>query len=290
MALLTRVPEPNIWDVICKEFAAKESSFVDDTESVASEHIDYNPAIHNPVFYGKRHAKVHIDDIDPDFDAAISHPAAVGFAFVDKPDKLPPPPAPTPPNHKTCSPREYLEHYIFPILLPALEEMLKQAKEERCFERRRTKFNALDFITEYLYTNNPSFDDRNGMILWDIDFVKNWLKDHPRPPLPLSLLLSEEEAALLVQSHWKGYLVRKQPDIQELRVWQKEWKEINSNIRNKVDGFWAEAMPEADVEISVNNSEADGVEQAAEINQSSSVDDAENLEESGMKQETEKIE
>ena len=32
------------------------------------------------------------------------------------------------------SPRDYLEAYIFPVLLPALEEMLKQAKVEKCFE------------------------------------------------------------------------------------------------------------------------------------------------------------
>jgi hypothetical protein len=32
------------------------------------------------------------------------------------------------------SPRDYLEAYIFPVLLPALEEMLKQAKTEKCFE------------------------------------------------------------------------------------------------------------------------------------------------------------
>ena len=33
-----------------------------------------------------------------------------------------------------ASPREYLEHYVFPILLPAMEEMLKQAKLEICLE------------------------------------------------------------------------------------------------------------------------------------------------------------
>ena len=48
-------------------------------------------------------------------------------------------------------PREYLENYVFPYLLPAIEAMLVNAKKARCFERKRTKFNALDFITEYLY-------------------------------------------------------------------------------------------------------------------------------------------
>lgn len=32
------------------------------------------------------------------------------------------------------TPTEYLEHYVFPVLLPALEEMLRQAKKEKCLE------------------------------------------------------------------------------------------------------------------------------------------------------------
>jgi len=31
------------------------------------------------------------------------------------------------------SPRQYLEHYVFPILLPALEQMLHEAGLHRCF-------------------------------------------------------------------------------------------------------------------------------------------------------------
>lgn len=36
--------------------------------------------------------------------------------------------------HFSGSPRQYLEHYIFPVLTEALEYMLRRAKEEKCFE------------------------------------------------------------------------------------------------------------------------------------------------------------
>ena len=34
----------------------------------------------------------------------------------------------------TGSPREYLEAYVFPVLLPAIEQMLIAAKENKVFE------------------------------------------------------------------------------------------------------------------------------------------------------------
>ena len=66
----------------------------------------------------------------------------------------------------------------------------------------------------------------------------------PRSPLPLSLIWTEEEAVIVIQSHWRGYLVRRQGEIQELRQWQKEWRLENENIRNKVDNFWADKIDE----------------------------------------------
>ena len=49
-------------------------------------------------------------------------------------------------------PTEYLEYYIFPYLLPALEEMLKAAKKEKCFEVLKliyaSKFQV-SFITDF---------------------------------------------------------------------------------------------------------------------------------------------
>jgi hypothetical protein len=54
-------------------------------------------------------------------------------------------------NKNKCSRREYLEEFVFPLLMPALEQFLIAAKKNKCFERKRTAFNACDFLTEYLY-------------------------------------------------------------------------------------------------------------------------------------------
>ncbi|XP_010288731.1 PREDICTED: IQ domain-containing protein K [Phaethon lepturus] len=147
-------------------------------------------------------------------------------------------PFPEPPDPKTCSPREYLEYYIFPVLLPGMSELLHQAKKEKCFERRRTKFIACDFLTEWLYNKNPKRKDESFTEFFSIPFVNDWLKDHPRPPIPLSLLLSEEEASILIQSFWRGYRVRCDSEIQELRQWQKQLRE-DKNIIKRVKEFWA---------------------------------------------------
>uniref|UniRef100_A0A8C6E9D3 IQ motif containing K n=2 Tax=Moschus TaxID=68410 RepID=A0A8C6E9D3_MOSMO len=112
---------------------------------------------------------------------------------------------------KTCSPKEFLEMFIFPVLLPGMASLLHQAKKEKCFERKRTKFIACDFLTEWLY--------------------------NPRPAIPLSLLLTESEAALCIQSFWRAYLVRCDPEIQELRQWQKKLRE-DKHIRQRVKIFW----------------------------------------------------
>ncbi|NWR69642.1 IQCK protein, partial [Centropus unirufus] len=148
--------------------------------------------------------------------------------------------APFPESHdpETCSPQAYLESYIFPVLLPGLAELLHRAEEEKCFEKTRTKFIASDFLTEWLYNKNPKRKDEPFTELFSIPFVKDWLKDHPRPPIPLSYLLSEEEASIIIQSFWRGYRVRCDSEIQELRQWQKQLRE-EKNIAETVKEFWA---------------------------------------------------
>ncbi|XP_054990574.1 IQ domain-containing protein K isoform X2 [Sorex araneus] len=136
------------------------------------------------------------------------------------------------------SPKEYLEKFVFPTLLPGMESLLHQAEKEKCFERKRTKFIACDYLTQWLYNQNPKRAAEPFTEFFSIPFVEQWLKDHPRPPIPLSLLLSEEQAALIIQSFWRGYLVRCHPEIQELRHWQKQLRE-EKHIRQRIQMFWA---------------------------------------------------
>ncbi|XP_067912267.1 IQ domain-containing protein K [Heterodontus francisci] len=246
--LIGKRAEKNLWEEICAEFEAISSNFLEDsspgTASVSTEVSQYDASKHSPVFYGHMVAKVSVDtSVLENFNAECSHPAFLGYAIVQKPPppaSPPPPPPVPPPDQKTCSPRQYLEHYIFPVLLPGLFETLKQAKIEKCFERKRTKFNACDFLAEWLYNKNLRRSDKEFIAFCEIPFVKDWLKDHPRPPIPLSLLLSEDEAALIIQSFWRGYQVRCASEIQELRQWQKELREENRGLKRKIITFWAE--------------------------------------------------
>ncbi|XP_051877319.1 IQ domain-containing protein K isoform X4 [Pristis pectinata] len=249
MAKVVGAPvEKNLWHEICAEFEATSSRILEDSKldaaSVSTEVSQYDASKHSPVFYGQMVAKVSVDtSLLEHFNPEYSHPALLGHAVVKKPPpplSPPPPPPESPPDQKTCSPRQYLEHYVFPVLLPGLFETLTQAKKEKCFERKRTKFNACDFLAEWLYNNNQSRSDKKFIAFFEIPFVKNWLQDHPRPPIPLSLLLSEDEAALVIQSFWRGYRVRCDSEIQELRQWQRELREENRGYTKKIIKFWAE--------------------------------------------------
>uniref|UniRef100_A0A8V0Z3R8 IQ motif containing K n=1 Tax=Gallus gallus TaxID=9031 RepID=A0A8V0Z3R8_CHICK len=70
------------------------------------------------------------------------------------------PPLPEAPDPKTCSPQEYLEYYIFPVLLPGMTELLHQAKKEKCFESQATIASVFPPIRRRSKHNNSGILER----------------------------------------------------------------------------------------------------------------------------------
>nr|XP_023472005.1 IQ domain-containing protein K isoform X6 [Equus caballus] len=214
-------PGKNLWEQICEEYEAEVPPFPEEYKVKPEAVMTQVSPLEETVFRGFRAEQL--------FPVSQS-PTASRIPCPQVKEETADP--------KTCSPREFLETFIFPILLPGMTNLLHQAKKEKCFERKKTKFVACDFLTEWLYNHNPKRTEEPFTEFFSIPFVEQWLQLHPRPPIPLSLLLTEEEAALTIQSFWRAYLVRCDPEIQELRQWQKKLRE-NKHIHQRVRIFWA---------------------------------------------------
>ncbi|RDD38875.1 IQ domain-containing protein K [Trichoplax sp. H2] len=240
----------NIWEEILKENDIMQQKYTSQQQVINKEPIEvipFDPAKVTPVMHGQSCEPIYeanqADELFGRFNPAIIHPAFAGYReIIEQEDEKVSQLSVELPDSKTCPPKIYLETYIFPVLMPALRNLILQAKKDRALERRRTKLNALEWLTEYIYKNNPNYkEERENIALDDIPFVKEVLEKHPRPPLPLSLLLSDDEAATIIQSAFRGYLVRRDAEVQELRQYQREMKEIPKDkiIYEPVD-YWLE--------------------------------------------------
>ncbi|XP_025269964.1 IQ domain-containing protein K-like [Camponotus floridanus] len=118
---------------------------------------------------------------------------------------------------------DYLQKYIFPILLSAMEEMLVEADRRNALDTHKCSFNGLDYLAEILWNRNSRHPSRlcTWLKVFDIPQFKLWLKSHPRPIYPKSWLWSKEEAALYIQRYVRGWLVRKRADVEEMRQFWK---------------------------------------------------------------------
>lgn len=82
----------------------------------------------------------------------------------------------------------------------------------------------------FLYFTPPLLGDgwkKSKPTLWSLFSNSYSLHHHlcsPRPALPRWLTMSKEEAALIIQRVFRGFLVRKLPDVQEIRQFWIEYK------------------------------------------------------------------
>uniref|UniRef100_A0A3Q2ZKZ1 IQ motif containing K n=1 Tax=Hippocampus comes TaxID=109280 RepID=A0A3Q2ZKZ1_HIPCM len=118
----------------------------------------------------------------------------------------------------------YMEEKLFPVLVPALEAVLKEAERQGCLQVCSLHL-TIGFFANVEF-HNPRRQGQPPRQFNNIPFVRAWLSMH------------DEQAALIIQSFWRGYKVRAQPHVQELRQWQMNLR-VTRDIPKAVSEFWA---------------------------------------------------
>ncbi|XP_057604074.1 IQ domain-containing protein K isoform X3 [Hippopotamus amphibius kiboko] len=115
------LPGRNLWEQICEEYEAELPPFPEGY-TVKQEAVVTVSPLEETVFHG--------------FNAEHLYPAPRLAVLSQVPC---PQPKRETVDPKTCSPKEYLETFIFPVLLPGMASLLHQAKKEKCFEAPPTQ-------------------------------------------------------------------------------------------------------------------------------------------------------
>ncbi|KAB0348805.1 hypothetical protein FD754_013662 [Muntiacus muntjak] len=113
---VSELPSKNLWEQICEEYEAELPPFPEGYKVKQDAVVTVSP-LEETVFHG--------------FNAEHLYPvprltvvSQVSCSQVKRETVDP----------KTCSPKEFLEMFIFPVLLPGMASLLHQAKKEKCFE------------------------------------------------------------------------------------------------------------------------------------------------------------
>ncbi|KAM7149686.1 IQ domain-containing protein K isoform 2-T2 [Molossus nigricans] len=109
-------PGRSLWEQICEEYDAEQPPFPEGYKIKPEVVITVSPT-EDLAFHGFGAEPLH--SVPP---SAADSPVPCTQVRLETT------------NPKTCPPRDYLETFIFPVLLPGIASLLHQARKEKCFE------------------------------------------------------------------------------------------------------------------------------------------------------------
>ncbi|KAK9882047.1 hypothetical protein WA026_018898 [Henosepilachna vigintioctopunctata] len=132
------------------------------------------------------------------------------------------------PSHPVAG---YLDSDIISLLKDAFLSVLQETEKQNCLDRRRSSYDPIDHFAQFLWAHNTRYPDRIDKYnnIHDMEWVQKYLRQNPRSFFPFHLVWNENFAAIKIQSYMRGYWVRKQENIQEVRKFWKQLKDENKS-------------------------------------------------------------